>query len=400
MRMYEDYLDEVDRATAIQEAKNELEMTRFNFMLEMVERKYEVNCKNAELKVLTEGGTYDDLEYLYEVAKKEKDGEKQGIISTIINAIISVINSITTAISNFFNGNKKAKKDPNKIVKVPKEEADESSFICSKFNSMKATISDMSTMKKVTALGAMATALIGTYTIGKKTKNGVQQYKEMKQKEVDEQISTLNAALGFFKDKLAIIPNSVRSLFGADKKEKTDETDKNAKTENEPKKNEENNIPDNSDKKEDTNDSTPKQKETDSNSDKKESKGGFIELVQKPVKDLISIIEKILGWFGVGVKPDDEKEEPSEPTNDGGKKPEPKEENNDDGGASGNDDNSGKKDETPDSNQDNNDGTKTESVDDFWNDTDLFSENFQEEYFDESVDDYEDIDFDHLLDLI
>ena len=225
MRMYEDYLDEVDRATAIQEAKNELEMTRFNFMLEMVERKYEVNCKNAELKVLTEGGTYDDLEFLYEEAKKEKDGEKQGIITTIINAIISVINSITTAISNFFNGKKKAKNDPNKIVKVPKEEADQSSFICSKFNSMKSTISDMSTTKKVLALGGMATALAGTYVVGKKTKNGVKQYKEMKQKEVDEQISTLNAALGFFKDKLASIPNSVRSLFGADKKEKTEEKD-------------------------------------------------------------------------------------------------------------------------------------------------------------------------------
>lgn len=398
MRMCEDYLDEVDRATAIQEAKNELEMTRFNFMLEMVERKYEVNCKNAELKVLTEGGTYDDLEYLYEVAKKEKDGEKQGIISTIINAIISVINSITTAISNFFNGNKKAKKDPNKIVKVPKEEADESSFICSKFNSMKATISDMSTTKKVLALGGMATALAGTYVVGKKTKNGVKQYKEMKQKEVDEQISTLNAALGFFKDKLASIPNSVRSLFGADKKEKTD-NEKEDTTGNEPKQNGENNTPEESDKTEDTNGATPKQKET--NGDEKEAKGGFIETVQKPIKKIIEIIKKLLGIFGVGVEPDDEKEEPSEPTNDDGKKPEPKEENNDEGGASGNDDNSGKKDDTQPSNQDNNDGTKTESVDDdFWNDTDLFSENLQEDYFEESVDDYDDMDFDHILDLI
>lgn len=398
MRMYEDYLDEVDRATAIQEAKNELEMTRFNFMLEMVERKYEVNCKNAELKVLTEGGTYDDLEYLYEVAKKEKDGEKQGIITTFINAIISVINSITTAISNFFNGKKKAKNDPNKIIKVPKEEADQSSFICSKFNSMKSTISDMSTTKKVLALGGMATALIGTYTLGKKTKNGVKQYKEMKQKEVDEQISTLNATMGFFKDKLASIPNSVRSLFGADKKEKTD-NEKEDKTGNEPKQNGENNTPEESGKTEDNNGATPKQKETDR--DKEEAKGGFIENVQKPIKKIIEIIKKLLGIFGVGVEPDDEKEEPSEPTNDDGKKPEPKEENNDEGGASGNDDNSGKKDDTQPSNQDNNDGTKTESVDDdFWNDTDLFSENFQEDYFDESVDDYDDMDFDHILDLI
>lgn len=398
MRIYNDYLEDIDREIAIQEAKNELETTRLNFMLEMVERKYEINCKNAELKVLTEGGTYEDLEYLYEAAKKEKDGEKQGIISTIINAIISVINSITTAISNFFNGKKKAKNDPNKIIKVPKEEADQSSFICSKFNSMKATISDMSTKKKVLALGGMATALIGTYTLGKKTKNGVKQYKEMKQKEVDEQISTLNAALGFFKDKLASIPNSVRSLFGADKKEKPD-NEKEDKTGNEPQQNGENNTPEESGKTEDNNGTTPKQKET--NGEEKEAKGGFIELVQKPVKDLISIIEKILGWFGVGVKADDEKEEPSEPTNDDGKKPEPKEENNGDGGASGNDDNSGKKDDTQPSNQDNNDGTKTESVDDdFWNDTDLFSENFQEEYFDESVDDYDDMDFDHILDLI
>lgn len=398
MRMYEDYLDEVDRATAIQEAKNELEMTRFDFMLEMVERKYEVNCKNAELKVLTEGGTYDDLEFLYEEAKKEKDGEKQGIITTIINAIISVINSITTAISNFFNGKKKAKNDPNKIIKVPKEEADESSFICSKFNSMKSTISDMSTTKKVLALGGMATALAGTYVVGKKTKNGVKQYKEMKQKEVDEQISTLNAALGFFKDKLASIPNSVRSLFGADKKEKTD-NEKEDKTGNEPKQNGENNTPEESGKTEDNNGATPKQKETDG--DKEEAKGGFIETVQKPIKKIIEIIKKLLGIFGVGVEPDDEKEEPSEPTNDDGKKPEPKEENNDKGGASGNDDNSGKKDDTQPSNQDNNDGTKTESVDDdFWNDTDLFSENFQEDYFVESVDDYDDMDFDHILDLI
>ena len=398
MRIYNDYLEDIDREIAIQEAKNELETTRLNFMLEMVERKYEINCKNAELKVLTEGGTYEDLEYLYEAAKKEKDGEKQGIISTIINAIISVINSITTAISNFFNGNKKAKKDPNKIVKVPKEEADESSFICSKFNSMKATISDMSTTKKVLALGGMATALAGTYVVGKKTKNGVKQYKEMKQKEVDEQISTLNAALGFFKDKLASIPNSVRSLFGADKKEKTD-NEKEDKTGNEPKQNGENNTPEESGKTEDTNGATPKQKET--NGDEKEAKGGFIESVQKPVKKIIEIIKKILGWFGVGVEPDDEKEEPSQPTNDDGKNPEPKEENNDDGGASGNDDNSGKKDDTQPSNQDNNDGTKTESVDDdFWNDTDLFSENFQEDYFDESVADYDDMDFDHILDLI
>ena len=65
-----------------------------DIMMEMVDYKYRMNKLNAEIKVLTENGTYDDLMYLYEEAENEQKEEKKGVISTVIDAIKTVINTI------------------------------------------------------------------------------------------------------------------------------------------------------------------------------------------------------------------------------------------------------------------------------------------------------------------
>ena len=104
--IFKSYLSEEERAIAIEESKYEIQMAKLNAMYEMVDKNLELNMLEAEAKVLTESGTYDDLDYLYEEANKEAAEKKEGIISKIIGAVKQIWQAITNTITNFFSKNK------------------------------------------------------------------------------------------------------------------------------------------------------------------------------------------------------------------------------------------------------------------------------------------------------
>ena len=104
--IFKSYLSEEERAIAIEESAYEIQMAKLNTMYEMVDKNLELNMLEAEAKVLTESGTYDDLDYLYEEANKEAAEKKEGIISKIIGVVKQIWQAITNTITNFFSKNK------------------------------------------------------------------------------------------------------------------------------------------------------------------------------------------------------------------------------------------------------------------------------------------------------
>lgn len=100
--IYEGYLSPKERKEAIADAKLDNLFERCNMMYEMVQLQYEQNVREAELKVLTEGGTYDDLAFLIEEAGEEAADKKKGLISTLIDGIVSLFKQIGESIRKLF----------------------------------------------------------------------------------------------------------------------------------------------------------------------------------------------------------------------------------------------------------------------------------------------------------
>ena len=101
--IFKSYLSEDERAVAIEESTYEIQMAKLNAMYEMVDKNLELNMLEAEAKVLTESGTYDDLDYLYEEANAEAVEKKKGIIGKIVGVVKSIWQAITNAITNFLS---------------------------------------------------------------------------------------------------------------------------------------------------------------------------------------------------------------------------------------------------------------------------------------------------------
>ena len=92
--IFNSYLTGEERADAIEESRYDLIFSRANMMFEMVNMRLEQNIKEAEFKVFSEGGTYDDYQYYIEEAEAEAAQKKQSIIGTIWNAIKKIIKTI------------------------------------------------------------------------------------------------------------------------------------------------------------------------------------------------------------------------------------------------------------------------------------------------------------------
>ncbi len=116
-RIYNDYMTESERFSLADELYESYEMDRLMFMIEMVDRQLDINMRKAELKVLQESGTYEDLEYLYEEAEAQAQEQKKGIIQSIVGAITGAFQSIINGIRKFF----KLNNDPNKMVEVDQQ---------------------------------------------------------------------------------------------------------------------------------------------------------------------------------------------------------------------------------------------------------------------------------------
>lgn len=114
MSIFNEYLTGYERELAIEASAFDTEMSKLFTMLEMVELQYNQMVKDAELKVLTESGTYDDLAYLITEAEAEAGKQQQGIFATIINAILGLFTKIGDGIKKLLGMG-----DDNIDVEVP-----------------------------------------------------------------------------------------------------------------------------------------------------------------------------------------------------------------------------------------------------------------------------------------
>ena len=101
--IFKSYLSEDERDIAIEESTYKIQMAKLNAMYEMVDKNLELNMLEAEAKVLTESGTYDDLDYLYEEANAEAAQKKEGIIAKIVGVVKTIWGKITGAITNLLS---------------------------------------------------------------------------------------------------------------------------------------------------------------------------------------------------------------------------------------------------------------------------------------------------------
>ena len=106
------HLSDTERELAICESKFDIDLKKAELMSLYAEKMNEIKEMEAELRVLTEGGTYDDLVAYYEAEAEENNDKKESAISAFIQAISDFINGIITSIGNLFKSPEdKAKED-------------------------------------------------------------------------------------------------------------------------------------------------------------------------------------------------------------------------------------------------------------------------------------------------
>lgn len=117
--IYNSYLSGKEREEAIEESSIELLFNKLDMMYEMADMEYQNDIQSAEFKVLKESGTYDDLQYLVEVATEENTEKKKGIIKTLIEAIANIFKKIADAMHKFvIKGNDEEEADvPDDFIK-------------------------------------------------------------------------------------------------------------------------------------------------------------------------------------------------------------------------------------------------------------------------------------------
>lgn len=117
--IYNSYLSGKEREEAIEESSIELLFNKLDMMYEMADMEYQNDIQSAEFKVLKESGTYDDLQYLVEVATEENTEKKKGIIKTLIEAIANIFKKIADAMHKFvIKGNDDEEADvPDDFIK-------------------------------------------------------------------------------------------------------------------------------------------------------------------------------------------------------------------------------------------------------------------------------------------
>lgn len=88
---------------AVNDADMNVQMAIIEREIAMVESAYNLNIALAEYKVMTEGGTYDDLQRLYQEATEQKAKDNEGIFQRILN----LIGSIFQAVADLFTGKRR-----------------------------------------------------------------------------------------------------------------------------------------------------------------------------------------------------------------------------------------------------------------------------------------------------
>ena len=119
MSIYREDLIGDERELFIESVICDNEVAKYRALAEMAQIKYEQMCRDAELKVLQESGTYDDLAYLYTEAQATAEEEEQGFLQKAWAAICNFFASIR----DFFLG--KGKEIPGETdIEMPSNTMD------------------------------------------------------------------------------------------------------------------------------------------------------------------------------------------------------------------------------------------------------------------------------------
>nr|DAO30582.1 MAG TPA: hypothetical protein [Caudoviricetes sp.] len=109
-------MDMINKYWAAQALALDIEMLQCESALSAISIESEANAKRAELKVMCENGTYDDLFELYREASEEASDKKKNIFVRMIEGICNFVRNLADKVAKLF---KKAPGDKNKQIEVP-----------------------------------------------------------------------------------------------------------------------------------------------------------------------------------------------------------------------------------------------------------------------------------------
>ena len=158
--IYYGYLTESERQDLIEETRLENQWNKLMSMYEMCLIKEKQMYADAELKVLTEGGTYDDLTYLFQEADAANAEQKKGILESIFSAIGAFFKKIFDGIKNLFSG---SDKNPDEMVEVDEDFDEKQGAIATSMNKLKEATS---AAKSKNIAGAITAALAAVGGLG------------------------------------------------------------------------------------------------------------------------------------------------------------------------------------------------------------------------------------------
>lgn len=109
-------MEMINKYWAAQALALDIEMLQCESALSAISIESEANAKRAELKVMCENGTDDDLFELYREASEEASDKKKNIFVRMIEGICNFVRNLADKVAKLF---KKAPADKNKQIEVP-----------------------------------------------------------------------------------------------------------------------------------------------------------------------------------------------------------------------------------------------------------------------------------------
>lgn len=109
-------MDMINKYWAAQALALDIEMLQCESALSAISIESEANAKRAELKVMCENGTDDDLFELYREASEEASDKKKNIFVRMIEGICNFVRNLADKVAKLF---KKAPGDKDKQIEVP-----------------------------------------------------------------------------------------------------------------------------------------------------------------------------------------------------------------------------------------------------------------------------------------
>lgn len=163
MDVFNGYLTESERDDALFMLEHDVNMSKYNTMLEMVELHRQQSLREAEYKVFSEGGTYDDYLLMLEAIQQEAKTQQDGIFTQMLSAIGGLIDRILKGIASLFTGsNGSPKIDPNANYTVTEEYSNAHGILGAITSQIDGIVADINARRFGAAGGKISAILAGT----------------------------------------------------------------------------------------------------------------------------------------------------------------------------------------------------------------------------------------------